>query len=163
MGVLGHTRVMRRLRRSLLWLPLVTLTLFFAACGWHNRQIFLENENNLNENVVLAAFDYALPTFPRNAIIYVEGGGWSPSPRLENLMRQHHPPTRILSESEPRPPKTAYIHIDLFHRESRYTALCYLTWFTGTTNYTPPGQGLGISRSPINFRDSSWHVTGPVL
>lgn len=27
---------MRRLRRSLLWLPLVALTLFFAACGWRN-------------------------------------------------------------------------------------------------------------------------------
>lgn len=35
-GVLGHTRVMRRLRRPLLWLPLVVLTLFFAACGWRN-------------------------------------------------------------------------------------------------------------------------------
>ena len=151
---------MRRFRRPLVWLPLVALTLFFAACGWHNRQIFLEDEDNLNEDVVLAAFDYALPTFPRNATIYVEGGGWSPSSRLENLIRQHHPKTRILSESEPRPPKTAHIHIDLLDRESRYTAGCYLTWNTGTMNYTP--QGLGISRSPFNW-GSSWHVTGAVL
>lgn len=30
---------MRRLRRPLVWLPLVVSTLFFAACGWHNAHL----------------------------------------------------------------------------------------------------------------------------
>jgi hypothetical protein len=36
---------MPRSRRFLFWLPLVTLTLFFAACGWRNAHLSTNEED----------------------------------------------------------------------------------------------------------------------
>ncbi len=172
---------MRRLRRPLLWLPLVVLTLFFALCGWRNWHL----PNSAKDVWLEIPAYYLKSTFPLPPAVpgmldvsplFERGGTTILS--VEDVNNLHALPAPIFSQLCARYPqlrlrnylksadysglkKKGFLSFDKVRFLNRFAATCRVSISTRGLNTPQFGtnvETLTMTRSPWLFADTRWRV-----
>jgi len=137
---------MFRLRRVFLFCPLVLLTLFFAACGWRNAHLTM-NESEVRN----AGMDWAFSNLVSYRKIYV------PAAWKIHLPSAAHPyVSKIRFTKPPTSGFGGYVgDVGRVVVKSRFHATCCILY----GDAQDPNIAIHtLTRSPLRFWDDKWYV-----
>lgn len=178
---------MLRSRRFLLWLPVVALTLFFAACGWRNWHLSMSEEDVW---LAIPAYYLTSKAGPSATKIVGKAGvlsiGSGPAPFANNQvtvlsqwngkaskftplttsmlqkLRQRYPSFRLLNRSDNRPTSCQYFNFGRVRFQNKSAATCEVTFSVRDpkmAEYVTHTGTFVLTRSPLPLSDDRWHIT----
>ena len=165
---------MRRLRRPLVWLPLVVLSTFFALCGWRNWHLSMSDEHVWDAIPISKFAPQNLDALSsgQTLLVCMQGVDGQLEPISSEFLAYFgklYPNVHLISSAHRRgtldfthqggPRFNSCLRFGKPRFQGRFKAECH---FSFNANTSRGGSGTGatlvFTRSPIKFWDNQWHV-----